>query len=121
MQPQPNTAMPLQNAPEGAGATVQGGVEQTPTQGGKQPAKGKSGASGGVNVEAEIQKIALQLIKLPAEARNQFLSTLPRSVAEKVVQEMVSMQGTTDSGDKDSKVDMRPMPEQKPPRRNSLK
>jgi hypothetical protein len=71
-------------------------------------------------INEEAQKVALQLIKLPAEYRQKVLQTLPQSAQQKVMLALNSLESATKMSDK-AKVDMRPLPEQKPPRRDSLK
>jgi hypothetical protein len=67
-----------------------------------------------INEEAQIKSIAMKLMKVAPQERDQFLATLPADYKKKVTAAMQTLQGA-------AATDMRPMPEQKPPRRNSLK
>lgn len=70
----------------------------------------------------EAQKVALQLIKMPENDRKVVLAKMPanqRMLVEQMVNE-ISNQGPSGDDSEDT-VDMRPMPTQRPPRRNSLK
>jgi hypothetical protein len=75
---------------------------------------------GGGPSDQEIQSVALKLVKLPEESRQRFLGTLPQDVAKKVV-EVVSQLDHNKKLEEKAQPDMRPLPEQKPPRRDSLK
>lgn len=66
----------------------------------------------------EEQKIAIQLLKLPKSYQVKVLESLSKSSREKVIAIMNELMS---SGNASKNIDMRPMPEQRPPRRNSLK
>lgn len=70
--------------------------------------------------ESEIQKVALQLLKLPAKVREQAMQGLPESAKKKIMQKVMELEGAR-QGAKQTEIDMRPMPEKLPPRRDSLK
>jgi hypothetical protein len=70
--------------------------------------------------EQKLQGVALKLIKMPEEVRNKFLASLPQNTAKKVRGFMAQYDHNKRLEQK-AQVDMRPMPEQKPPRRDSLK
>lgn len=73
----------------------------------------------------KAQKMALQLIKMPEQEQKVVLSKIPgkqRVLVENMLTEMRSQQPSGgDEGQEGDSVDMRPMPLQRPPRRNSLK
>lgn len=100
----PNTGQPVNPAE----------AQQAPPQQGQNEQAGDNQ----VNEEAQIKALAVKLSKVNPKERDQFLATLPANYKAKVNSAMQTLQGATDSG---AKVDMRAMPEQRPPRRNSLK
>jgi hypothetical protein len=71
----------------------------------------------------EAQKIALKIMQLPDEAQRQaILNNIPSGLREKVVNMMEQLKPDQQKEvDEATKTDMRPMPEQRPPRRDSLK
>lgn len=106
-------------APQGPSMQPQAEAQAQPPQKAEQQPKGNSAASN-IDMEAEIQKVALQLIKLDPKSREQFLATLPDNYRQKVVQEVQHLESAKQGASK-TEVDMRPLPTQKPPRRDSLK
>lgn len=99
-QPQP------QGQSQGDMAPQPQGQPETQPQGQPQ----NSGAS-----EEEIMQAAQQLLSLPKKQREQMIATLPQQLQEQVFLAMQQIESAPKQG-----VDMRPMPEQKPPRRKSL-
>ena len=73
----------------------------------------------------EAQKLALQLLKMPEEEAKKNLAMLnarDRQVVENYMRQIKSQTASDDGeDDDDNQVDMRPMPTQRPPRRDSLK
>lgn len=70
----------------------------------------------------EAQKIALQLMKMPENERKVILAKVPakqRIIIEQTLNEMNNQGPSNDEGEE--VADMRPLPTQRPPRRNSLK
>ncbi len=107
----PNTGMPIdQNAVQGQ--PIQG--QEQPIQGQAQPAQAQPAQEEDVNEEAQIKAAAMKLMKVSPKEREQFLSTLPANYKQKIMSAIQTLQSA-------KATDMRPMPEQKPPRRNSLK
>lgn len=93
--------------------------EQAQEQGGNEQA-----------IQQEIDRIAIQLIKLSPEQQSAYLEKIPVEVRNQVqmaMQNLQSAQGgaqqeqSAQTQEAQSQVDMRPMPEQRPPRRDSLK
>lgn len=81
-------------------------------------------------IQQEIDRIALQLIKLSPEQQQAYLDKIPvevRSQVEMAMQNLQSAQGgakqeeSAQTQQAQNQIDMRPMPEQRPPRRDSLK
>lgn len=71
----------------------------------------------------EAQKMAIQLMKMPEQERNTVLAKIPakqRILIEQMLNEMTSQQ-PSGADEEEESVDMRPLPTQRPPRRNSLK
>lgn len=68
-------------------------------------------------IESEIQNIALQLSKVGENERQAYINKLPIQVKNKVVDAMENLVAQQQVEANKSSVDMRPMPEQKPPRR----
>lgn len=69
-------------------------------------------------IDEQTQKVALQLVKQPKEVQDQMLSTLPakyQALVRNKIKELSAESGAQ------GEVDMRPMPEKKPPRRDSAK
>ena len=75
----------------------------------------------------EAQKVAIQLMKMPEEERNTMLAKLParqRILVEQSLNDLLSQKPSGDEDEEDDSkqtADMRPMPQQRPPRRDSLK
>ena len=80
----------------------------------------KTNGSNANEVNDDVQKIALQLVKMPDKYRQKVLATLPQSAQQKVTNAISQLESSMKTGKK-KQVDMRPMPEQRPPRRDSLK
>lgn len=74
-------------------------------------------------IDKEIQNVAIQLIKLPQDKQQEYLASLPSSIKTKIEEAMNNLvaQQQEESFQKENQADMRPMPEKKPPRRDSLK
>ena len=118
---------PQEMTPEGM---VQEGVQQQPgqtqQQPGEQPSQQPSQQTeqpqqeGGIT-EEDIQNVALNIMKLPEESRKAVLEKIPQSLQPKVMQAMQAMQSSLGKKNDNKKIDMRPMPEKLPPRRDSLK
>jgi hypothetical protein len=70
--------------------------------------------------DSEVERVALQLVKLPEQLRAKFLNTISTSMRQKVTQKIGQLDHAKKLEEK-AQVDMRPMPDQKPPRRDSLK
>ena len=70
--------------------------------------------------DEEVRRVALNTVKLPEVYREQFLKTLPNSARQKVMQAIQELDHSKQIEQK-AQTDMRPMPEKKPPRRESLK
>jgi vacuolar-type H+-ATPase subunit H len=68
----------------------------------------------------EAQKIAMQLMNVGEQERQAIMSKLPGALKDKVVSMMQELQAQQKEDDS-KKIDMRPLPDQKPPRRDSLK
>lgn len=68
----------------------------------------------GEDMEREIQNLALRLVKLSEEDKNAYIAKIPLEVKDRVIQKMEELKN---SQQQQESVDMRPMPEQKPPRR----
>lgn len=90
--------------------------------------EGNGGQQGDEEIRQEIDRIAIQLIKLPQDQQQAYLQKIPAEVRSKVqsaIQNLQSAQGGASNPQQkeqaEGKVDMRPMPESKPPRRDSLK
>jgi ribosomal protein S13 len=117
---------------QGGVPAITGGAQQpvTPPVAAPQPAKSEQTSqtstkkvenpSSNNEADAEAQKVALQLIKMPEKYRQQVMSTLPQSAQQKVTQALSNLEGAMKMNEK-TKTDMRPLPQQKPPRRDSLK
>ena len=85
--------------------------------------KGKQAQGDNSVSQVELQKAALQLMRMPEHERKVVLAKVPaseRAMLEQMVNEM-SNQGPSGDDEDENVVDMRPMPTQRPPRRNSLK
>jgi hypothetical protein len=119
--PVPGITNPTVSLPGSAGSTEQPLEVQLPSEGGGTSQNADSASTEGVSDgEMQIQNIALQLLKLPPEQRQQVLKKLPIEAQQAInqqLQQLESARGTQNN----LEIDMRPMPEQKPPRRNSLK
>ena len=92
--------------------------------------KGQEQMSEDQAIQQEIDRIALQLIKLSPEQQQAYLDKIPvevRSQVEMAMQNLQSAQGgakqeeSAQAQQAQNQIDMRPMPEQRPPRRDSLK
>ena len=70
--------------------------------------------------EPRIQNMALQMLNMTDGERLQMYAQMPKEDQEKVYQ-LIQMYQAQTGENPDNSVDMRPMPEQRPPRRNSLK
>ena len=98
------------------------GAEQTQQQQNTQqeenkPTEANTGDTNGVSDE-EVEQFARRLIKVPTKQREEALAKLPQSLQTRVRKILSSVENEEKS--KES-VDMRPMPKQRPPRRDSLK
>lgn len=75
----------------------------------------------GVNdIPPEIKRIALQIIKLPKSYREKPISTFPKNIQD-AVRAAIQQLETAEDLKRKMAIDMRPMPEKLPPRRDSLK
>ena len=82
-------------------------------------------------IQKEVDRIAIQLIKLPKDQQQAYLDKIPVEVRNQVqmaMQNLRSAQGgaqpqgeSEQTQEAQSQVDMRPLPQQRPPRRDSLK
>lgn len=106
----PNTGAPVD--PNAQPGQEQGQPQQAQQQ--QAQPQPQQAQSGDVNEEAQIKSTAMKLMKVSPAEREQFLKTLPANYKQKIMSALQTLQGAT-------ATDMRPMPEQKPPRRNSLK
>lgn len=70
------------------------------------------------DAEKEINRIAIQLMKMPERDQTMYLSKIPEQFKQSILQKVSEFKSTQQN--KES-VDMRSMPEKKPPRRDSLK
>ena len=70
--------------------------------------------------QEQMFNVARQLIALPKNQREQMLGTLPQQYQEQIMQIMQELELQKEAKNK-NKIDMRPMPKQKPPRRDSMK
>lgn len=84
----------------------------------EQQAQGGQPSEQDDEVAREIQNVALRLLKLPESERNVYLDKIPQQVKDQVIQAMEELKS---SQQQQETVDMRPMPEQKPPRRDGMK
>lgn len=95
------------------------------SKGGKAPQQGQPQEQEQPVGEVEAQKLALQLLKMPEEEAKKNLAMLNARDRQKVENYMrqIKSQMHSDDGEEDdeNQVDMRPMPTQRPPRRDSLK
>ena len=78
------------------------------------------GGKGGESTEEDLVKVAQQLMGLKKNEREKMLATLPKAYQEKILEIMNQIEVQQAQEGREG-ADMRPMPEQKPPRRNSLK
>lgn len=69
--------------------------------------------------EQQFVEVAKQLMALPKNQQEKMLGTLPQQYQQAVMQIMQQLEMEKEQNK--SKIDMRPMPEKKPPRRDSLK
>lgn len=110
--PQQQAENPQQQAQPGQGQQVESPQQQAqPTD----QAEGQGGSSD-EDIEAGISRVAAQIAKVPEAERDQFLQTIPEGVRGAVAQKVQELVSSSASG-----TDMRPMPEQRPPRRESMK
>lgn len=103
-----------QGAPE-QGQAQDGNPPQQPQQPQGQPQQENDDD---VDTEKEINNIALKLIKVPEKDRMAYLSKIPEQFKQAITQKMAELSQTSQNQES---VDMRAMPEKKPPRRDSLK
>ena len=68
--------------------------------------------------EQNIMDVVQQLAQIPKKQRVAFINTLPQNVQQQVYAMLQELEAQKQS---QQGVDMRPLPQQKPPRRNSLK
>lgn len=88
--------------------------EQVPEQGQVAPAPEIA------DPDIELRNMAMQIMKLPKQYREKALSSFPQHTQQKIkemIMQLESVQGTSEK----TEIDMRPMPEVLPPRRDSLK
>ncbi len=91
-------------------------IEQT-VGGNKEQSQGQGGMS-----QLDMQKLAIQLLQMPKANADAVLSKFPEVLRQQILAMMDTMKSSMPSGAKDGQdIDMRPMPEVKPPRRDSLK
>jgi len=106
-----------QSQDQGMHPAAQGQMQPEQMQPEQNPAIDESDV---VNEDAQIQNVALQLIKTGEKGRDAFLASLPDRYKQKVIKKMQELT-TSMNNQQGAGIDMRPMPEQKPPRRDSLK
>lgn len=70
------------------------------------------------DAEKEINRIAIQLMKMPERDQTMYLSKIPEQFKQSILKKVSELKSTQQNNES---VDMRSMPEQKPPRRDSLK
>lgn len=92
---------------------IESPVEPQPTQ--EQPPDGSTAQP--EEEQATIRNTVMQIRKLPKDQRDQVIAKLPAEIQKKINILMSELDGAADS----DKIDMRAMPEQRPPRRDSLK
>lgn len=122
MQPQMPQQMPGQEGEQQGQIPQQGDEQQgqAPQQEageqGPQPAE-QSASNVDEEMEREIQNVALNLMKLSDKDRAAYMEKVPIQVKDRVLQKIEELKG---SQQQQEAVDMRPLPQQKPPRRKSL-
>ena len=79
----------------------------------------EQGSENQQDTDEQLIGVAKQLMSLPKNQQEVMLGTLPQQYQQKVMQIMQELE--MQSKENESKIDMRPMPEKKPPRRDSLK
>lgn len=125
------------SAPQAGAEQQQAGAEQqatSPTSANGQQATSATSATSGQQdaqqtaqsnnqeeeINKEIQRIALQLVKMPKKDRDMALQKVSPSYRMKINQAVDELESAKNT-DGNAQVDMRPMPEQRPPRRDTLK
>ena len=99
---------------------------------GKAQDKAQEQANHDQEIQQEIDRIALQLIKLTPEQQQAYLQKIPTEVRAQVEMSMKNLQSAQGGAEPQqeksqqtqqaqNQIDMRPMPEQRPPRRDSMK
>jgi hypothetical protein len=115
-----NGQTPAPNSPAGANGGGIGKHNANPKAAQKTDGGGKGQQNTDGKEESQIKGIAMQLSKVGDKEKAEFLKTLPKNYRDKIEAALSELGKAKNSSGK-SKIDMRPMPEQKPPRRNSLK
>jgi hypothetical protein len=72
------------------------------------------------NMPPEIKKIAMQIAKLPRAYRDKPIASFPANVQNQI-RKAIQLLEQSEDAKKKAQIDMRPMPEKLPPRRDSLK
>lgn len=81
------------------------------------PTDAKTDDTNGVS-DKDVETFARRLVKIPTKQREEAMTSLPKSLQDRVRKVLTQVEGEEKS--KES-VDMRPLPKQRPPRRDSLK
>lgn len=99
------------------GGQPQEGAQAVPPQGqegeeGGQPQEGEQAP----NLEQQIYAIAKKLLSMPEDQREMALQSIPEEMRQRIVEVMEVLESDNEAQDR-RRVDMRPLPEQRPPRR----
>ena len=111
LMPQPEMAQPEQSVPQQKIPQPEN-AQQTKPQG--QPEQPAADVSQGVS-DQSLVKLVQNLQSLKEEDQQKVIATLPKSYQSKIAAMLAAAKGGN------SNIDMRPMPEKLPPRRDSLK
>lgn len=109
--PQMQQQMQMEQPQQGVPQNLQ---QEGEVQGQPQPQQNEPPQEEGSEQE-QIMQAAKQLMSLPKRQQEQMLSKLPQQMQQQIALAMQQIEAQPKEG-----VDMRPMPEQKPPRRKSL-
>jgi len=107
-----------QQAPQSGGTGEQQATNQQAGES-KQSQQPQEGQQNNGDVEKEVNRIALSLIKMPKEQQTQYLSKIPMEAKGMVEKRLAELEQTKQTKQSKDKIDMRPLPNQKPPRRES--
>lgn len=129
MQMQAQQEMQMAMMPQGEPAPTGKGKskdkeQQAPQAEQQAPQAEQQGGGEDEAIQREVQNIALQLVKLPPDQQKAYLDKIPMGVRQQVemaMQNIQSAQGGAQPQDKSQEIDMRPLPEQRPPRREGMK